>query len=112
MQYIEPPTRGFDSRSMALPTGAVTHDVYLQNFAGVPTTAEAVTITLTAVSPQGGGYATVWSGAGSMPNVSALNWSGNDSAIANTTVTRCSGGMFKVYLSGPAHLLVDVVGYQ
>lgn len=111
MKYIDP-VRGFDSRATPLAPGAFTHELHLFNFPGVPTNAEAVMLTLTAVTPKGGGYATVWSGAGALPNASALNWGANDAAIANTTVTRCQDGKFKVYLSCPSHLIVDINGFQ
>jgi hypothetical protein len=79
----------------------------------VPAGAVAVALNVTVVSPQRGGYLTVW-GAGDRPTASNLNFSSNQT-IANAVITPIdpSDGSVQFYNGAPGtvQVLADVAGY-
>jgi hypothetical protein len=81
---------------------------------GIPGTAKTAILKVTAVSPTGGGYVTVWpAGSANPPNVSNLNF-GPDMTIPNLVVTQIgTGGQINVFNSAgiETHILIDVLGY-
>lgn len=73
--------------------------------------AGAVTITVTAVSPKGAGFVTLFTDGVTPPTVSALNYAIGQTAIANsTTVPVKADGSFQVYCSANTHLVIDLIG--
>jgi hypothetical protein len=77
---------------------------------GVPTTATAVSLNVTAVDPGGSGYATVWPCDQSQPNASNLNF-GAGQTIPNAVLTKLAAdGSVCVFTSASTHLLIDVNG--
>ncbi len=76
--------------------------------AGVPSSATAVVVNVTATGSTAGGYVTVWPG-GSQPATSTLNFSPGQT-IANAAVVGTSGAI-RVFASVPTHLIVDITGY-
>jgi len=48
---------------------------------------EAVTANLTVIGPTGNGYLTPWSGIGSRPNASSINFTNGQAALSNLTVS-------------------------
>jgi hypothetical protein len=110
MQYLQSPTRLFDSR----PNGRVQpgdHIISLSSL-GVPAGVEALTVTITVLDGERAGYATLYPLGISRPNTSNINWSKGSGAIANTTVTRVANNNFVLYVDSPVHVLIDVIGYQ
>lgn len=109
MYTLDTPIRMLDTRDeieAPLPSGQ-----WLQSLPkGVPNTASAIFLTVTAVSPTLAGFITVW-GKGSQPNISSLNYSLNCGAIANTTLCRVDDGSFQMFNSSPVHVIIDVIGY-
>ncbi|MFL6098603.1 MAG: hypothetical protein ACJ71T_01460 [Actinomycetales bacterium] len=78
---------------------------------------KAVVVSLTAVNPDSGGHLTAWSGSGSPPTASVLNYSAG-SVVPNLAVvptTLCCGGFpsFTILNSSNGHtnILVDLWGF-
>jgi hypothetical protein len=104
------PCRLHDSRSTEpVPTvGTVT--VRARGDCGIPTGATAVVVTVTAAGATGDGYGTVWPAGLPTPNASNINFAAGQT-IANSTVVLLSPTGLSFFTSGPAHKLIDVVGY-
>jgi sugar lactone lactonase YvrE len=113
------PARLLDTRSgigapaKAIPAGgAVT--VAVAGRGGVPATAGAVQLTVTAVGPTAGGHLIVWPHGAARPAASTLNFAANQ-IIANSAVVRLpAAGSLDVYngqLTGSVQVVVDVSGY-
>jgi Sortase domain len=96
-----------------LPTGI---RVYVTGRAGVPDTATAVVVTVTAVNQTGFNYVTAYPAGGAIPVVSNLNMGARYEVAANLATVplgRVDGNQGAVDLTsfGPADLIVDVAGY-
>jgi len=109
------PTRLLDTRNDG--TGAFSagtdRALAVGGFAGVPTTAESVVLNVTAVSPTGKGYVTVWpDGSTGRPDVSNLNLVAGQDRPNLVVVKLGAGGRVRLAaLESSTHLLVDVFGY-
>lgn len=101
------PTRVLDTRTGAKPAA----DAVLTVVTGLDgATAVGVNITLT--ETDGIGFATAWSGIGGRPATSVVNSSGPSENIANYVIVPVAAdGSFRLYTSGAAHLIVDLMGY-
>ena len=108
MQVLETPARIIDTRTGKAnkmkdgETLTVALPIELKD-------SSAAHVTVTAVSPDGTGYLTLWSGNGPTPLASNLNY--GNGAIANTTITAIdpATGSFAVFCSVGTHLVIDVV---
>jgi len=77
----------------------------------VPSSATAVALNVTAVSPSGGGFITVYPCGVSRPNASNLNYIRNDVVANNVIAAVGANGSVCVYTSSSSHLVVDVSGW-
>lgn len=113
------PCRAVDTRNPDGPTGgpmlaanaARTFD--LAGVCGVPATAKAVAVNVTAVSPASTGFVQLYPAGGSVPVTSTLNLLPGKTRANNATVAVGANAGLVVFLSSGAgvHLVVDVVGY-
>ena len=82
---------------------------------GVPPTARALAINLTAVLPTAAGYVQVYAGDAAPPPTSSINFAAGKARANNAIVSLASDGTttFKARAGTPGalHLIVDVVGY-
>lgn len=103
--------RVLDTRSGFYPLGAgVTTNVDV-SAAGVPATASAVVVNVTAVDGAGGFWSAYPSGQG-FPGTSTLNLDAAHQTRAAQAIVKLSGTRsFNVFTENGGHLLVDVVGY-
>ena len=84
--------------------------VQVTGSAGVPTTASAVVVTLTAVNPAAAGFVTVFP-CGAQPNASALNFgAGQTSANLAVATLDASGGVC-VFVQQETDIVIDVTGW-
>ncbi len=84
----------------------------LGGVAGVPPTASAVALNLTATDSAAAGHLTVWPGGTTMPEVSNLNLTAAGQTRANLVITPLGpAGAIQLFSSGGAHLVADVAGY-
>lgn len=138
MQYLLPtPYRVYDSRSGQAPDGTdpntgaddsalarnITRTVDVSYAlgagmysSGVPTSAEAVMVTVTIVGTTGAsGYLKIWSDGAAEPSTSVINWDHTGAIVANTVLTGCDSGYIKVKCGGATgvstHFIIDVVSY-
>ncbi|MGS2617288.1 hypothetical protein ACVCAH_22590 [Micromonospora sp. LZ34] len=118
------PERLWDTRSDG--TGKLPANSWIDyslDFAEFNPNVKAVVVNLTAVSPAAGGFLTAWSGAGSRPNASTVNYAvgKNVPNLAYIQTTPCLGygddwwctagaPKWRVYTSQSVHLLTDIVG--
>ena len=115
------PVRVFDSRPGQLPAagpkGVVGPDdsVDVQvtgDVSGVPASAVAVVLNVTATDAVGPGYLTVFAAGQPRPLASALNLTTAGQVRPNAVVVPIgAGGMVSVYSQSGAHVVVDVTGY-
>ena len=110
------PVRLLDTREpndSGLPLGAgATTSVTVAGVAGVPSSASAVVLNVTAVSPTVGGYLTVWPAGGPKPGTSNLNFVAGDVVPNLVTVGVGAGGQVSVFnLAGATHVVVDIMGW-
>ncbi len=100
-----------DQGSMLQPNGTI--QVNVTNMDGVPSSATAAVFIVTATNTTSyGGYLTVYPG-GSLPPVSNLNWSQNETVAALVTVQLSSSGTISI-TNGPmgsCDVIVDLQGY-
>ncbi|SCL22238.1 hypothetical protein GA0070616_2499 [Micromonospora nigra] len=120
------PERYWDTREDGLgkPPAGTTLEYALEfNEPGYNEHVKAFVLNITAVAPTKGGFLTAWSGKGSRPNASTVNYAAGKVVpnLAYVTTTPCTGGeeggwctpgspKFSIYTSAAAHVLVDMVG--
>ena len=108
------PERLLDTRPAGgrIPAGGTT-EFAVTGRVGIPSTANAVALNLTAVRAIGPGFITGWPSDESRPLASNLNVSAADVTIANLAVLplREPSGRISLYTLGGAHLLGDTTGY-
>ncbi|MEO9239849.1 MAG: hypothetical protein ABI418_17350, partial [Jatrophihabitantaceae bacterium] len=79
---------------------------------GVPTTATAVNVIITAVSPTHAGYLHVWRPTDTEPNASFMNYGTNFNASGTGSVGIATNGTVRIRnLTAITHLVIDVTGY-
>lgn len=78
---------------------------------GVPTSATAVVLNVTATGGRGAGYVTVFPGDQGLPNTSNVNVERADQTVANLVTVQLGQAYVNVYTSVGMHLVVDVFGY-
>lgn len=80
---------------------------------GVPTGANAVSATVTAVNPSAAGYVRAWPTGGSEPNATILNYARNSIGTGGTLPIKSGAGPSLTVnnYGGPTHLVIDVTGY-
>jgi hypothetical protein len=77
---------------------------------GIPTTAQAYVLSVTAVPPGPLGYMTLWPQGQAMPVVSTLN--ALDGAVtSNLAIVPTTNGSISVFPSNPTHVVMDISGY-
>jgi len=115
------PCRAVDTRSVTGPTGgsplppSSTQSLTVASPCGVPSSARAVSINLTVVSPTAPGFVTIYPGNGLPGLTSAINFTAGatraNSAVAplSTDVTGKIGVLNGS--AGTVHVIVDVTGY-
>jgi hypothetical protein len=83
----------------------------LSSTCGIPSTAKAYSLNITAV-PQGGlGYLTAWPSGQTQPVVSSLNATSGAVTANAAIVTAGTGGDVSIYVSNPADVVLDINGY-
>ncbi|HET9225825.1 MAG TPA: matrixin family metalloprotease [Thermoanaerobaculia bacterium] len=121
--FTLPPCRLIDTRNPDGPYGGpALQSGQLRTFAaagqcGIPATAVAISINVTAVSPSGGGLLTLFPSGPPLPNTSTLSFSAGQTR-ANNMLLMLSGASERAFTVVPAlvgngtvHVLVDVNGY-
>lgn len=114
--YTVTPCRVLDTRPSSPLLSQVTRVIPVGGLCGIPSTAEAVAVNITDVSPTGSGFVTLWPG-GTMPQVSAVNFPAARTRTNNAILALASDGSgtlsAKAFVAGngQVHLVVDVVGY-
>ena len=79
---------------------------------GIPASASAAVLTVTAVNGDAGNFVTVYPSGGSLPLASNLNLLSAGEQNANlVTVKTGTGGSVDVYALAPSSVIVDVLGY-
>ena len=86
-------------------------DLGIASTAGVPVSAAAVTLNLTALDASSEGYFTVWSDGVGRPTSSVLNVQPNDVAASAITIGLGSNNGVGIYTDTNARFLVDVTGW-
>ncbi len=126
--YALTPCRVFDTRvttgdtAGAPPlTNGTTRTFVVQNKCGVPVGAKAVSVNLSAVSPQGAGYLTMFPSGITRPVVASLTYNAGEPAISNgaivpladQTVQAQDLSIYTKVGSGTntVHAVLDVTGY-
>jgi hypothetical protein len=79
--------------------------------AGVPATASAAVLNVTATDSLGPGFLTLWSPAASRPFASNLNVDAKGQTVANQVIAAVDAGRVGIFSSGGTQVVVDVSGY-
>ena len=99
--------RVLDTRRMTRPRADTT--IVVPPHAQYPAGTTKVLANVTIVDSAGPGFITVWP-AGARPEASTQNTWGPGQTVAGLTLVRLdANGRFRVYTSGSAHILVDIV---
>lgn len=105
LEFAEAPR--WDTRGFGAPIPAGEYVVQLAGSAGKV----GAKVNLAIANMTDAGYGTTWA-SGARPDKSAINWNANTGAIANQIdVALAADGTFKIYISSPAHIIIDLVGY-
>lgn len=88
-----------------------TFDVQVGGRGGVPTTAKAAIVNVTAVRPDDRGFLTVFPRGSDRPNASNLNYEAGTVVASQVIVRLDADGWASIYTFADTHLLVDVVGW-
>lgn len=108
------PCRAVDTRGGSPLGPGQQRNFAIRGVCGVPATAAAVSINVTVTSATASSFLTVWPTGGSRPNVSTINFTSTDQALANGAIvglgtTPTDLAVFNS--SGNVHVLIDVTGY-
>jgi hypothetical protein len=113
------PCRAVDTRTGngGIVPGSTERKLQIRGICGVPSTALTVTFNVTAVSPETGGFLTLWPTGQAFPAVSNLNFNTGEPAIGNGAVVPLGTGsqdLSVAYGAPPnfrVHVVLDVTGY-
>jgi hypothetical protein len=112
------PCRMVDTRAGNPLSSGVAQTLALAGLCGVPATAKAVSINLTAVSPTGGGRIVLYPGGAPVPPTSALNFVAGVNRSNNAIVVLAPSGAGTIGIlavfgggAGQVHATIDVNGY-
>ncbi len=108
--YPVTPTRLFDTRSGTALAGGSTQNFAIQSTAGIPATAQAYSLNITAVPSGNLGDLIVWPAGQAEPATSTLNTGTNITANA-AIVGAGTNGSISVYTTGTTNLIIDINGY-
>ena len=82
-----------------------------QSTCGLPSTAQAYSVRMTAVAPSPLGYLTTWPDGQPLPTVATLN-APNGGVVGNEAIVPAgTGGEINVYASASTNLVIDINGY-
>ena len=108
------PARIVDTRTSIgasrLTAGAVTH-LQITGLGGIAAAAKAVLANVTVTGPTGSGFLTMWNCSATLPEVSTLNFSVNETVANAATIPLDSSGSLCAFSSVSADLVIDVGGY-
>jgi N-acetylmuramoyl-L-alanine amidase len=96
----------WDTRGFGNPLPAGEYTVELAGAIGKV----GATVNMTIVNPVGSGYSSIWPGGPRPLDSSKINYT-NGQVIANEVSVALWNGQFKVYISTPAHIMFELVGY-
>jgi len=108
------PCRAVDTRGTSPLGQGQQRNFAIRGVCGVPTTAAAVSINVTVVSPTVTSFLTLWPTGGSRPNVSTINFTSTDQSLANGAIVGLGTQPTDLAVfnaSGTVHVLIDVTGY-
>jgi hypothetical protein len=109
------PCRFIDSRTVSQPLAANTYIMVSEGGAcGVPVTARALVLNISAVSPTDGGHLRLYPGGTPPPLTSALNVASGKTRSGNAIATLGENGSVTIgcYMpTGATHIVLDVFGY-
>ena len=114
--YTLAPCRVVDTRTISPPPLA-DHGTRILTMVGgtcgVPATARAIVLNVTAVAPEAPGFLTLYPGDQDRPEASTLNFSRGQVRANNAIVPLGADGTLAIFngSAGAAHVIVDVVGY-
>jgi hypothetical protein len=105
------PRRAIDTRATSAigPNGTITVDL---TAVGVPATASAAVLNVTATRTLDAGFYTVWPADTAIPATSNLNVPGPGATVANQVIARVTNGRINVYSWAGGDVIVDVAGYM
>jgi hypothetical protein len=118
------PCRLIDTRTPAnapVMTALTTRSFKIRGTCGLPTTAKAAALNVTAFTPSTKGHVRVFPSDVALPNTSTLNFAGGENAVANGAIvpmpadsgsaTDLSIYLYMIAAGNTAHMIVDVTGY-
>jgi uncharacterized repeat protein (TIGR01451 family) len=106
------PCRLADTRSTSIISGGTARSFTIPQLGcGIPSSAQAYSLNVTAVPPGSLGYLTIWPTGQPQPNASTLNsWEGI--VVANAAIVPAgANGAVSVYVSDPSNVILDINGY-
>jgi YVTN family beta-propeller protein len=105
------PARLLDTRAVSAPADGSTTRLVVAGRAGVPATATAVALNVTATETTAPGFVTVWPAGLPRPEASNLNVEHVGQTIPNLVIVPVGeGGAVDVFTQAATHLVVDVIG--
>jgi hypothetical protein len=114
------PCRTVDTRTGngGIITAAVLRQFSMKGTCGIPSTAKAISLNCTIVSPSNNGFFTLWPAGGPFPVVATINFDAGEPALANGAIVPLGAGSpdlsvaYGTALSaGTLHAVLDVTGY-
>jgi hypothetical protein len=113
--YILTPCRIVDTRTatgVPLASGLIMQ-LPIAGTCGVPASAKAVAVNVTAIAPTGPGYLTVWPGDQQKPPTSNVNFNTGQVRANNAILSLASDGSVRIVFvgAGSVHYVLDVFGY-
>ncbi len=103
--------RNLDTRSGNQPASGSTRCIKVAGRGGVPASAKAVSVKMSAVGPTGAGYLTAYRKGIARPDASTLNYIAGQNTANGALVEVGDGGEMCVYVHTAADIVVDVTGY-
>lgn len=105
------PTRAYDTRSGSVPMSGSTRCIQVAGKFGIPKSASAVAVNLTAVAPIGPGYLRARPAGQTGIGISSLNYGAGEVRANNAVVQPGAYGRVCIYTTTNSDYVLDVVGY-
>src|SRR5262245_9019583 len=116
------PCRTVDTRTTNGPvlSDGVVRSFTIKGTCGVPNTATAVSINVTAVGPTAQGFLTLYPAGTAQPTVSNINYNAGEPALGNGAIVPLSAAVPpahdltvfpRAFPGGTVHMVIDVTGY-